>query len=119
MVQSGLPEGASATRYPTLLLGLIAGVLGFVLMVQCAIGVMVTLVVSSPPRLGKALTYLVVGLAPLAAALGAWLFGDQEPEQRVRAFKTVVITLAIEAVVIVWLSTQGVNAVNVEWVHWL
>lgn len=58
-------------------------------------------------------------LPSLISAVGAWLSGSQEPDRRVRAFKTIVITLLVEAVVIAWLSTQGVHALNVEWVHWL
>jgi hypothetical protein len=109
----------SSTRYPSLILGLIAGLLGFALMVQCSIGVIVELLLSSPGSLGRALPFGIAGIAPGGAALGAWLLGAHEPERRVRTFKTLVITLIVEAVVIGWLSRQGVHALNVQWVHWL
>ncbi len=123
MMQPSLPDvgssGVSGTRYPTLVLCVIAGVLAFALLVQCAIGVIVALLVSSPAGLGRALTFGCAGLAPGGAALGAWLVGTHELERRVRTFKTVIITLVVEAGVIGWLSAQGIDALNVQWVHWL
>jgi hypothetical protein len=123
LMQPSLPDvgssGVSGTRYPTLVLCLIAGALAFALMVQCAIGVMVALLVSSPADLGRALSFGFAGLAPGAAALGAWSIGTHELERRVRTFKTVVVTLVVEAAVLMWLSAQGIDALNVQWVHWL
>jgi hypothetical protein len=98
---------------------LLAALLAFVLMVQCSIGVIVAVLVSSPASLGRALTFGIAGLAPIGGALAAWLLGAQEPERRTRIFKAVVITLVIEAVVIMWLSAQGIHALNGQWVHWL
>lgn len=122
-MQPGLPDlgpsGASTTRYPTLLLCLIAGLIAFALMVQSAIGVIVELLVDSPGNLGRALALAIAGLAPVVAAFGAWRLGAQEPERKDRTFKTVAITLVVEAVVIWWFSAQGVHALNVQWVHWL
>lgn len=113
------PSGISSTRYLTLVFGLIAVVLGFALMVQCAIGVIVELVLSSHGSLARALPFVIAGLAPGGAGILAWRLSAQEPEQKVRTFKTVIITLVVEAVVIGWLSRQGLHALNLEWVHWL
>ena len=103
-----------ATRYSTVVLCLIALLLGFALMVQCAMVVISGLVVSDENH-GPVVRFGLAGLAPIGAALAAWLIGAQELDRNARVLRTAVVTLIAEVVLLSWLAAHGIPLT----MHWI
>jgi hypothetical protein len=117
----GSPDPGSRHVVEARALGLwlcvIAGSLGFVVMTQCAVAVIIDLIVPSHP--GRTVGFVIAGLTPIGAALGSWRMGVREPDRSVRTCKTAAVTLMAEAAVITWLAGQGWHVLDTQWVHWL
>jgi hypothetical protein len=118
----GLPERGPRdvveARALNLWLCVIAGLLGVAVMMQCAVVVIIDLLIA-PSHAGRALGFVVAGLAPAGAALGSWRMGAREPDRTLRTFRTTAVTLMVEAGAITWLAGQGWHVLDAQWVHWL
>ena len=118
VTEPALPRSGSTeigrSRNLTFVLCLVATVLGFASMVQSAAAVIVGWLGATPERLGIVVRFGLAGLTPTAAAIAAWLVGGQEPDRTVRVFRTAVVTLIAEVLVLGWFAAHGFS-LNGPW----
>ncbi len=95
------------SRNLTFVLCVVATLLGFALMVQSAVAVTIGLVGATLQKLSIVVRFGLAGLTPAAAAIAAWLVGAEEPDRNVRVFRTAVVTLIVEVLLLSWLAAHG------------